>query len=105
MRNSKKRKVTIRDVAMLYGLRPKRDGLWHLSPCEFVTYWRPVLVAYPTSVDAQADRDRHHAFLTPEGEQEMKEWGRNQEQAEDFVPGVDYMVKGDAGKDWVVSRR
>ena len=31
----------------------------------------------------------------------MKEWGRNQEQAEELVPGVDYMVKGDAGKDWV----
>eukprot|EP00959_Pyramimonas_sp_CCMP1952_P198747 4156956-Pyramimonas_sp.AAC.1 len=61
MRNPRRRKVTIRDVTMLCGLRPNRGGLWHLSPCEFVTYWRPVLVAYPTSLrGAKADRDRHH---------------------------------------------
>eukprot|EP00959_Pyramimonas_sp_CCMP1952_P068618 1432241-Pyramimonas_sp.AAC.1 len=101
MRNPRRQKVTIRDVAMLYGLRPKRDGLWHLSPREFPTYWRPVLAAYPTSLrGAKADRDRQHAFLTAEGEQKVKEWGRNQEQAEELEPGVDYMVKGDAGKYW-----
>eukprot|EP00959_Pyramimonas_sp_CCMP1952_P266153 5564596-Pyramimonas_sp.AAC.1 len=70
MRNPRRRKVTIRDVAMLYGLRPRREGLWHLSPYEFAMYWRPVLVAYPTSIrEAKADRDRHHAVLTAEGEQ------------------------------------
>eukprot|EP00959_Pyramimonas_sp_CCMP1952_P331961 6951126-Pyramimonas_sp.AAC.1 len=87
---------------MLYGLRPNRDGLWHLSPCEFATYWRPVLVSYPTSIrDADANLDRHHAFLTARGEQTLKENGRSQGQAEELVLGVDYMVKGDAGNDWV----
>eukprot|EP00959_Pyramimonas_sp_CCMP1952_P061156 1277958-Pyramimonas_sp.AAC.1 len=71
MRNPKRRRVAIRDVAMVYGLRPNRDGLWHLSPCEFSTYWRPVLVSCPTSIrGADADLDRHHVFLTARGEQQ-----------------------------------
>ena len=41
MRNRKKKKVTIRDVAMLYGQRPHDDPIWYLSPYEFVTYWGP----------------------------------------------------------------
>eukprot|EP00959_Pyramimonas_sp_CCMP1952_P107683 2251618-Pyramimonas_sp.AAC.1 len=41
MRQKRRRKVTVRDVGMLYGLRPKSSGLWDLSPYEFATYWTP----------------------------------------------------------------
>ena len=34
-RNPRKRKVTFRDVATLYGQRPNHRELWHLSPYEF----------------------------------------------------------------------
>ena len=46
-RSPQRRKVTFRDVAMLYGQRPKHPQVWHLSPYEFTMYWRPKLMSYP----------------------------------------------------------
>lgn len=42
-RNKRKKKITFRDVAVLYGYQPQLPELWYLSPYEFVTYWEPRL--------------------------------------------------------------
>ena len=100
MRQQRRRKVIVRDVGMLYGLRPQSSGLWDLSPYEFATYWTPVLLSYPTRV-GDAEHPRHHATLTQRGTDKLREHGRNKSQEEDLVPGVDYRVKEDGGDDWV----
>eukprot|EP00959_Pyramimonas_sp_CCMP1952_P245588 5132990-Pyramimonas_sp.AAC.1 len=60
MRRPRRRKVTLRDVAMLYGLRPESPDLWHLSTYEFATYWTPTLLSFPTRMK-DADHPRHRA--------------------------------------------
>eukprot|EP00959_Pyramimonas_sp_CCMP1952_P121460 2539814-Pyramimonas_sp.AAC.1 len=69
MRQRRRRKVTFRDVAMLYGLRPNMPDLWHLSPYEFATFWAPVLASFPTRLGG-AEHPRHHAVLTEKGQGE-----------------------------------
>ena len=59
--SSRRRKVTIRDVAMLCGLRPQLDGLWHLSPCEFTTLWTPVLASCPAREQDSHETDIAHS--------------------------------------------
>ena len=44
-RNPKRKKVTLRDVAMLYGQRPKHRDVWYLSPYEFVMHWDSKLLS------------------------------------------------------------
>ena len=46
-RNLRKRRVTFREVALLYGQRPCDDSVWYLSPYEFVTYYELVLIECP----------------------------------------------------------
>ena len=91
MRNRKKKKVTIRDVAMLYGQRPHDDPIWYLSPYEFVTYWEPQLLSYPTTLE-DAENPAHHAKLTDAGTLKLQEAVRNKCDA-DLLPGEDYVVK------------
>ena len=54
-----KKKAIFRDVAVLYGQRPKHDSLWYLSPYELVMYWEPALVSYPLAL-ADADSTISH---------------------------------------------
>ena len=88
-RNPKKKKVAIRDAAILYGQRPKHPAIWYLSPHEFVTYWEPKLLSYPTHV-ADVEAPHHHVRMTVDGLAKLK--GKDRE---DMLPGVDYPVKED----------
>ena len=85
-RSPKNRKVTIRDVALLYGQRPKQADVWFLSPYEFVMYWTPMLAKYPLSLKAGADSDCH-CKLTDSGK------GKLREGIQELIPGKDYHVK------------
>ena len=62
-RNPRRRKITTRDVAVLYGQRPNNADLWHLSPYEFVMHWEVQLLSYPTSLEDVNRRD-HHVDMT-----------------------------------------
>ena len=46
-RNPKKWTAVMKNVAFLYGHRPRHADVWHLSPYEFVCYWEVVLARYP----------------------------------------------------------
>eukprot|EP00959_Pyramimonas_sp_CCMP1952_P333555 6985004-Pyramimonas_sp.AAC.1 len=59
-----------------------------------------MLLSYPTRI-ADAEHPRHHAILTQEGKEKLRERRGNVSQQEDLVPGVDYTVKEDGGGDWV----
>ena len=60
-RNRQKRRLTFKDVALLYGHRPSSHSqIWFLSPYEFVTHWEPVLLSFPTA-SATPDANMHHA--------------------------------------------
>jgi hypothetical protein len=100
-RNKKKKKVTFRDVATLYGQRPQDDRVWHLSPYEFVTYWEPLLLSYPQTL-ADAEDPKHHARLTEAGRQKLTAAGRWQLEV-DLKPGEDYVVKEEQekGQTWI----
>ena len=71
-RNPRKRKVTIRDVATLYGQRPRHPDLWYLSPYEFVMKWEPKLLSYPTSLTELTQQD-HHVKMTSSGLAKLEE--------------------------------
>ena len=96
-RNPRRRRVTIRDVAMLYGQRPKHDDIWHLSPYEFVMYWEPVMCSYPLKADDEHIREnQHHVSLTIEGREKLGQEGTNE-----LIPGKDYQVKEEGGTSWL----
>ena len=89
-RNPKKKKVTFRDAATLYGQRPKHQDVWDLSPYEFCMNWKAQLRSYPKTF--QFDRDpRHHAKLTALGKELLEE---QQEHGEEvgLQPGVHYVA-------------
>jgi hypothetical protein len=88
-RNPKKRIVAIRDAAILYGQRPKHPSVWYLSPYEFVTYWEPTLLSYPTHI-LDVEAPKHHVRMTEPGLEKLKCGDR-----EDLIPGEDYLVKDD----------
>ena len=70
-RNPQRRKVELRDVATLYGQRPKVPYLWHLSAYEFVMYWEPKLLSYPLTTMDQ-DNSTHHARLSSSGKKKIE---------------------------------
>ena len=98
MRNARRRKVTFRDVATLYGHRPKHDAVWFLSPYEFVTYWEPIMLAYPLTL-AQDGDDANHACLTEGGKYKLER--RVSDDSMELIPGEDYVVKDNDGTDWL----
>eukprot|EP00973_Karenia_brevis_P049867 6924239-Karenia_brevis.AAC.1 len=93
-RNPVKKKITFRDVATLYGQRPRCEEIWYLSPYEFVTYWEPVLLRYPTR-ERDNQNEAFHATLTDDGVAKVQERRRsaNDETAQELIPGIDYVVK------------
>jgi len=99
-RNKRKRKVTFRDVAMLYGHRPKTPEVWALSPYEFTTYWEPMLLSYPQST-ADEKNAKHHACLTESGRAKLKICSDARRDRQDLEPGADYVVKDEGGVDWL----
>eukprot|EP00959_Pyramimonas_sp_CCMP1952_P312682 6545157-Pyramimonas_sp.AAC.1 len=68
-RRRSRRKVALRDVAMLRGLRPNLPDLRHLSPREFAAFWMPILPSYPTRAKG-AEHPRRRAVLTEVGNAE-----------------------------------
>ena len=89
--NPRKRRVTFRDVAVLYGQRPNDDSVWYLSPYEFVTYWEPVLLNCPLQHPSNP-RETYHATLTSSGQAKVSRQSQQKEDAEELMPGVDYTV-------------
>lgn len=81
-RNRKRRKVTIRDVAMLYGQRPKHESVW-----------------YPLSI-ADKDDPKYHASLTGCGVQKLRESAHDELPAA-LIPGIDYKVREGDGETWL----
>jgi len=96
-RNPRKRRVTLRDVCVLYGQRPKHEELWLLSPYEFVMYWEPTLVTYPLDLEEEQS-EAYHAELTDSGRRKLHALNT------DLQAGRDYEVK-DGGVDWVAFPR
>ena len=93
-RNPMKKKITIRDVAILYGQRPKHNDVWHLSPYEFVMHWQPQLCSYPLSA-ADEQLGDHHVRMTDGGSHKLLKDG-----SDSLIPGRDYVVK-DGGVNWL----
>jgi len=97
MRNPRKRRVTTRDVALLYGHRPrgKANELWYMSPYDFTAAWEPKLLSYPLSAKDVAN-PKHHVRVTQSGLAKLR---RAAQDPLDLVPGIDYEV-GAGGHDW-----
>ena len=89
-RNKKRKRVTLKDVSILYGQRPNVPELWFLSPYEFVAEWEPVLASYPTTLGSLED-PRHHATLTETGIVKLHAQARGEEV--EMIGGADYVVK------------
>ena len=98
-RNKHYKKVTVRDMALFYGQRPKVSDMWHLSPYEFVRWWKPVMLTYPQSLTSN-EEDDCHAALTSEGEAKLAA-AQEAGDAVDLIPGTDYEVKEGDGSTWV----
>ena len=92
-RNPRRRKVTIRDVATLYGQRPRHPDVWYLSPYEFVMYWSPELASVPLSLGDE-NNPEHHVKLSDSGVQKLIE------KCIELLPGKDYHVK-EGGTNWI----
>ena len=69
-RNPLRKKITIRDVGMLYGQRPNHPDTWYLSPYEFVMYWEVKLVDYPMSLNSCKD---YHVDVTSAGNAKLQQ--------------------------------
>ena len=95
-RRGQKRCIRYRDVALLYGQRPKNPAVWHLSPYEFTMYWEPIMVSFPCCRE-DVDNEDHHVSMTPEGLTKLE----SREEDLEWEPGVDYRVKDAGGKDWI----
>ena len=94
-RNPCHRKITIRDISKLYGQRPKASEVWHLSPYEFVMYWKVELLSYPRSLDDLHFGD-HHVDMTVTGMARLS----SKPPRPELRPGVDYTVR-QGGLDWL----
>jgi len=97
-RRGQRRQVRYKDVAIFYGQRPKHDWTWHLSPYEFTMLWEPELVSFPSCL-ASINDPEHHVEMTAEGVAKLSARGRDD--AVDWEPGVDYIVKEGGGEDWL----
>ena len=96
LRNPAQPKLTARNTALLYGHRPvSLAGLLYLSPYEFTMYWEPQLLTYPRSEEEDGG-GKYEARLTAAGRRKL----RLQAESE-LLPGLDYVVKDEGGRDWV----
>ena len=71
MWSKKPRNISVRDVATLYGERPRDERLWCLSPYELITEWEVIMLSHPRSLQDRNHR-RHHAELTEVGRAKLK---------------------------------
>ena len=99
-RSRRHKKVTFRDVAMLYGHRPNKDQdhrVWYLSPYEFNAEWEVVLLNYPQSLRGHTS-DIYHASLTDAGMQLLADSTSRYPKLE---AGKHYVVKEGHHEDWI----
>ena len=99
MRSKKHRTVLFRDVATLYGERPRDERVWYLSPYEFITDWEVQLLSCPQSYQDQ-NHKRHHAVFTEACKQQIKA-NTQDDQDSELLPGIDYCVKTSPDSSWL----
>ena len=97
LRNRSKARLTLRDICVLYGYRPKGSPVWLLSPYEFVLQWETVLLTFPRSLN-QNQKGCCHARLTDVGIGKLES---HDVAPEDLVPGIDYEVGVGDGETWL----
>ena len=89
-RNPHKRTPVIRNIPYLYGHRPHEyKDLWHLSPYEFMIYWKVELAEYarPPAHDSMM----FQAILTHSGTTKIRS---NKKGAQSLLlPGEDFTIK------------
>ena len=90
-RDPRRRRVTIRDAALLYGQRPKDSAVWYLSPYEFVMQWEPGLASHPLPMMNESQDEKHHVNMTPEGKARLR--AKATGHVLELVPGADYVVR------------
>ena len=94
-RNPYRKKVTLRDVSLFHGLRPKHPDVWHLSPYELVRHWELQLLSYPLSLKSAKDPE-HHVKMTDTGMHKLQ--ARQKDDELELQPGVDYVVGPGGGQ-------
>ena len=98
-RNPKKKCVTVRDVGLLYGHRPKYASVLALSPYEFMMQWEPVMASYPrTALEDQ--KLQHHASLTVEGVALANSKSIPVDEKR-FEAGIHYIIRESADGGWL----
>ena len=99
MRNPRRRKVSLRDVSSLYGMRPHTiPELWYLSPYEFAANWQVVMATYPTCRGSE-ETSQYHCRLTESGRAKVQN-NAGSSTGPDMVAGADYAVIDDGGDHW-----
>ena len=99
-RNASKKTALIKNVAFLYGHRPRHDAVWFLSPYEFCVYWTICLAEYPTDLELSSGPE-YHATLTNQGREKLRRRARGE--PPQMRPGDDYVIKEEppAAADWL----
>ena len=98
-RHRRHRKITLRDVSVLYGERPDDDRVWYLSPYEFECEWKVEMLKYPQTL-AERNEPRNHAELTDCGVAKFE--AKKEQHLDQFlIAGIDYAVKEEGGTSWM----
>ena len=101
-RNPKKGTATVKNLAFLYGHRPRNSPCWFLSAYEFMVHWSIEPVRYTTNLEEDAQNDKGvHAILTEPGRRRI-EAAQKAHEKPDLQAGRDYQVKNLAPEeaDW-----
>ena len=93
----KRRKVRIKNVAIMYGHRSVSSKVWTLSPYEFAMYYEFVQPKLPKTL-AEISAPWVQVVMSPSGHQKLK---MASEECE-LVAGEDYEVKTDLGESYVL---
>ena len=103
-RNRRHRKVAVRDMAIMYGHRPKIPEIWYLSACEFEVYWEVALIRAPQNLGDNEQADMQ-AELTKAGIAKLQRQAIRGTDKEALLPGVDYVVKERSDGQWYAFAR
>ena len=93
MSSTNHRNISLRDVATLYGERPRDERVWYLSPYEFIFESQVKRLSYPQGLQ-DGNHRRHHAEFTEAGSATLKAH-QNVPQDSDLLPGNDYRVESE----------
>ena len=98
-RNRRHRRVAVRDMAVMYGHRPKIPEIWYLSPYEFEVYWEIALIRAPQTL-ADSQKADMQAELTDIAKKKLQRQANRGIDQEALVPGIDYVVKETGEGQW-----